>query len=124
MVTDDSAFDSILEADEDEEDEGELDEKELEAQAEVDKDREASDDAEIQDLAKEVERDIRFIVGAADAALGRSALLKVCLCFERLCLCWLRRESRSQNLRNVSSLILFSGTTLQHAALAPSWNQS
>jgi hypothetical protein len=86
MVTD-SAFDSILDTDEDEDDQDELDEEELEAQAKVNKDHKASDDAEIQDLpvAKEVERDIRFFVGAADVALGHSALLKVSLCFERLC---------------------------------------
>ena len=126
MVTD-SAFDSILDTDEDDEDENELDEEELEAQAKVDQDHEASDDAEIQDLAKEVERDIHFIVGAANAALGRSALLKVWLCFKRLCYVGLHVNlwfSRSQNSRNVSSIIRFSGMTLQHGALAPSWNQS
>ena len=76
MVTD-STFNSILDTNEDDEDEDKLDEEELEVQAEVDQDHEASDDAEIQDLAKEVKRDIHFIVGAADAALGCSALLKV-----------------------------------------------
>jgi hypothetical protein len=35
----------------------ELDDEELEVQAEHNKDRKASDDAEIQDLAEEVERD-------------------------------------------------------------------
>ena len=76
MVSD-STFDPILEADSDDLDEDELDKEDLEALAEVHKDCEASDDAEIQDLAKEIERDVHFIVGAADAALGRSALLKV-----------------------------------------------
>ena len=126
MVTD-STFNSILDTDEDDEDEDKLDEEELEAQAKVDQDCEASDDAEIQDLVKEVERDICFIVGAADAALGCSALLKVWLCFKRLCYVGLYVNlwfSRSQNSRNVSSIIRFSGMTLQHGALVPSWNQS
>jgi len=51
---------------------------------EVDKDREGSDDAEIEDLAQEVKNDVCFFVGAADIALGHSALLKVCICFEHL----------------------------------------
>ena len=59
-------------------DDDEPDDEELEAQAELDKDREASNSAEIQDLAEEVERDARFFVGAAESALGRSSLLKVC----------------------------------------------
>ena len=73
MVSD-STFDPILKANSDDLDE---DEEDLEALAEVDKDHEASDDTEIQDLAKEIERDVHFIVGAADATLGHSALLKV-----------------------------------------------
>ena len=77
----DDALDSILEVDPDDLDSDEPDDEDLEAQAECDKDREASDQAEIQDLAKEVERDARFFVGAADTALGRSALLKVRLPF-------------------------------------------
>ena len=55
--------------------------EELEAQAERDKDCDASDEAEIQDLSKEVEDNDWFFVGAADGALGHSALLKVCLLF-------------------------------------------
>ena len=81
-------FESILDSDLDAKDLGddELDDEELEAQAELDKDHEVSDDAEIQDLAKEVERDAQFFIGAADSALGRSALLKVCF---MKCLTWL-----------------------------------
>jgi hypothetical protein len=71
-ITDD-ALDSILEPEEGDDD---PDDEELEAQAEVDKDREASDAAEIEDLVREVEEDVQFFVGAADGALGCSALLK------------------------------------------------
>ena len=60
-------------------DDDEPDDDELKAQAACDKDHEVSDDAEIEDLAKEVENDARFFVGVADGALGRLALLKVCV---------------------------------------------
>jgi hypothetical protein len=44
---------------------------------EVDMDRQASDDQEIQELANEVDSDIRFFVGVSDLELGRSAMTKV-----------------------------------------------
>ena len=115
----------ILGGDPDDSDDDELDDEELEAQAEVNKDREASDDAEIEDLAQEVENDVRFFVGAADVALGRSALLKVCICFE----CWLGLEinpksSRSLSLPNESFTIRSWGMTLQPVVLMPSSNQN
>jgi hypothetical protein len=59
------------------EDEDELDEEDLEAEKETDKDRQASDDAEIQDLAREVDEDLRFFVATAERELGEAALLKV-----------------------------------------------
>jgi hypothetical protein len=51
----------------------------LEADEEVDKDRQASDEQEIQELADEVDADDRFFVGANDLELGRSAMNKVWL---------------------------------------------
>lgn len=61
----------------DELEEEETDEAELEADEEIDKDRQASDEREIQELADEVDADIRFFVGASDLELGRSAMTKV-----------------------------------------------
>jgi hypothetical protein len=63
--------------DADEPEDEDMDEVELEADEEIDKDREASDEQEIQELADEVDADIRFFVGGSDLALGRSAMLKV-----------------------------------------------
>ena len=57
--------------------EDEVDEVELEEDEEIDKDREASDEQEIQELANKVDADIQFFVGGSDLALGRSAMLKV-----------------------------------------------
>jgi len=53
------------------------DETELEADEEIDKDQQASDEWEIQELADEVDADIRLFVGASDLELGRSAMTKV-----------------------------------------------
>jgi hypothetical protein len=61
----------------DELEEEETDEAELEADEEIDKDRQASDEREIQELADEVDTDICFFVGASDLELGRSAMTKV-----------------------------------------------
>lgn len=44
----------------------EFDEVELEDDEEIDKDRQASDEQEIQALADEVDADVRFFVGASD----------------------------------------------------------
>jgi hypothetical protein len=55
----------------------ELVEEELEADEEVDEDRRASDEREIEELANEVDPDLRFFVGASDLELGRSAMTKV-----------------------------------------------
>ena len=52
-------------------------EEELEADEEVDEDRLASDEREIEELANEVDADLRFFVGANDLELGRSAMTKV-----------------------------------------------
>jgi hypothetical protein len=52
-------------------------EEELEADEEIDQDRRASDEQEIEQLANEVDADIRFFVGASDLELGRSAMTKV-----------------------------------------------
>lgn len=41
-------------------DEDEMDDKDLEAAKEMDKDHQASDEAEIQDLAQEVDKDMQF----------------------------------------------------------------
>ena len=51
--------------------------EELEADEEVDEDRRASDEWEIEELANEVDADLRFFVGANDLELGRSAMTKV-----------------------------------------------
>jgi hypothetical protein len=68
----------VLDNEDDEEPEDdEPDEEELEADEEVDEDRRASDENEIEELAKEVDADIRFFVGASDLELGRSAMTKV-----------------------------------------------
>jgi hypothetical protein len=50
---------------------------ELEADKEVDKDWRASDEREIEELANEVDADLRFFVEASDLELGRSAMTKV-----------------------------------------------
>jgi len=55
----------------------ETDEAELEADEEIDKDRQASDEREIQELADEVDADICFFIGASDLELGWSAMTKV-----------------------------------------------
>ena len=69
---------SDADVDEDQADELEDEETdELEAEEEIDKDRQASDEREIQELADEVDADIRFFVGASDLELGRSAMTKV-----------------------------------------------
>jgi hypothetical protein len=104
----------------------ELDDEELEAQAELDKDREASDDAEIQDLAEEVERDAQFFVGAADSALGRSALLKVCFMKCLTWLCQLKSQSairRSRNLPSGSFTTLSCEMTWRHVVHEPNLNR-
>jgi len=64
-------------ADMDEDEADQLNDDELEAEEEIDKDRQASDEQEIQDLADEVDADIRFFVGMSDLELGRSAMTKV-----------------------------------------------
>jgi hypothetical protein len=56
----------------------EMDDEELEAANEVDKDRQASDNAEIQDISRDVDFDSRFFVSMAERKLGEGALLKVC----------------------------------------------
>ena len=53
-------------------------ELDLEVNEEVDMARQASDDQEIQELANEVDSDIRFFVGESDLELGWSAMTKVC----------------------------------------------
>lgn len=63
-------------------DDEELEEEEsadadLEMDEKVDVDRQTSDDQEIQELANEVDSDVRFFVGTSDLALGRSAMTKV-----------------------------------------------
>jgi len=63
--------------DADEIEDEEMDEPELEADEEIDKDRQASDEREIQELADEVDADVRFFVGESDLQLGRSAMIKV-----------------------------------------------
>ena len=68
--------DSLNEDDEEPEDEEPV-EEELEADEEVDEDRRASDENEIEELANEVDADIRFFVGASDLELRRSAMTKV-----------------------------------------------
>jgi hypothetical protein len=50
---------------------------ELEADEEIDMDRQASDEQEIQELANEVDADVRFFIGSSDLELGRSAMSKV-----------------------------------------------
>jgi hypothetical protein len=55
-----------------------MDEVELEVDEEIDKDQKASDEQEIQELADEVDADIRFFVRESDLALEQSAMLKVC----------------------------------------------
>jgi len=55
----------------------EMDEPELEANEEIDKGWQASDEREIQELADEVDADVRFFVGESDLKLGRSAMIKV-----------------------------------------------
>ena len=55
----------------------ETDEADEEADEEIDKDQQASDKWEIQELADEVDADIRFFVGASDLELGQSAMTKV-----------------------------------------------
>ena len=56
----------------------EPEEGELKDDEEIDEDRQASDENEIEEVAKEVDTDIRFFVGASDLELGRSAMTKVC----------------------------------------------
>ena len=68
----------MLDNDDDEEPEDEdLVEEELEADEEVDVDHLASDEREIEELANEVDADLRFFVVASDLELGRSAMTKV-----------------------------------------------
>jgi hypothetical protein len=59
--------------------ENEMDNEDLEALEEMDKDCEASNDAEIQHLAQEVDEDMQFFVGTGEWKLGEAALLKVCM---------------------------------------------
>jgi hypothetical protein len=54
-----------------------MDDEDLEAAKEMDKDREASDEAEIQELAQEVDEGMEFFVSARERKLGEAALLKV-----------------------------------------------
>jgi hypothetical protein len=70
----------ISDSDNDEPEE-ELPDMDLEMDEEVDVDRQTSDDQEIQELANEVDTDVRFFVGTSDLALGRSAMAKVRLPF-------------------------------------------
>lgn len=56
----------------------EIDDEDVEAANEIDKDREACDDAEIQDISRDVDFDRRFLVSTAERKLGEGALLKVC----------------------------------------------
>jgi len=74
---DDGAGDWINTSPVDELEEDELDDEDLEALAEIDKDRQASDEAEIQNLAREVDEDMRFFVATGERKLGEAALLKV-----------------------------------------------
>jgi hypothetical protein len=66
----DAIFSDVDANDVDELEEEKMDEAELEADEEIDKDRQASDEREIQELADEVDTDIRFFVGASDLELG------------------------------------------------------
>jgi hypothetical protein len=74
---DDSAGDWINTLPANEMDEDEIDDEDLEAAKEMDKDRQASDEAEIQDLAQEVDEDMQFFVATGERKLGEAALLKV-----------------------------------------------
>ena len=67
-------LDDDIEEDEDEEPA----EPELEVDEEIDLNRQASDEHEIEELANEVDADVRFFVGMSDLELGRSAMTKVC----------------------------------------------
>jgi hypothetical protein len=58
-------------------DDDEMDDEDLEAANEIDKDRQASDEAEIQDLARDVDEDMQFFVATAERKLGQAALVKV-----------------------------------------------
>ena len=75
--SDDSAGNWVDTAPVDEMEENEMDDEDLEAIKETDKDREASDEAEIQDLSQEVDEDMQFFVATAERKLGEAALLKV-----------------------------------------------
>jgi hypothetical protein len=52
--------------------EDELDDEDLEAMKEMDKDHEASDEAEIQDLSQEIDKDMRFFVATGEQKLGEA----------------------------------------------------
>ena len=54
-----------------------MDDEDLEATKKTDKDRQASDEAEIQDLAQEVDEDMQFFVATGEHKLEEAALLKV-----------------------------------------------
>jgi hypothetical protein len=58
-------------------DDDDMDDEDLEAVKEMDKDRQASDEVEIQDLAQEVDEDMQFFVATGECRLGETALLKV-----------------------------------------------
>ena len=74
---DDGTGDWIETSPADEIDEDEMDNEDLEATKEMDKDCLASDEAEIQDIAQEVDEDMRFFVATGERKLGEAALLKV-----------------------------------------------
>ena len=61
----------------DEIDEDEMDDEDLEAIKEMDKDRQASDEAEIRELAQDVDEDMQFFFATGERKLGEAALLKV-----------------------------------------------
>jgi hypothetical protein len=74
---DDSAGDWINTSPANEMDEDEMDDEDLKAAKEMDKDHQASNEAEIQDLAQEVDKDMQCFVATGERKLGKAALLKV-----------------------------------------------
>ena len=54
-----------------------MDDEDIEAAKEMDKDRQASDEAEIQELVQEVDEGMEFFVAARKHKAGEAALLKV-----------------------------------------------
>jgi hypothetical protein len=74
---DDSAGNWIDTSPANEIDEDKMDDKDLEAAKEMDKDCQASNQAEIQDPAQEVDEDMQSFVATGERKLGEAALLKV-----------------------------------------------